>query len=125
MYPSHVTIPTAYTPPHTRIPPPTRTPTPTYTPLYTTKRTALDVSVPLDVTARCICTYSITARCICTYSITKFVNRYKTQVEVARPNRALSTPSSSAHMFSVRSKYTLVWKRLRAHFCLDNGLELA
>ena len=47
-----------------------------------------------------------------------------TQVEVARPNWALIRPSSSAHMFSVRSNY-MVWKRLRAHFCLDNGLELA
>ena len=27
-------------------------------------------------------------------------------------------------MFPVRSNY-MVWKRLRAHFCLDNGLELA
>ena len=47
-----------------------------------------------------------------------------TQVEVARPNWALIRPSSSAHMFAVRSNY-MVWKRLRAHFCLDNGLELA
>ena len=43
---------------------------------------------------------------------------------MARPNWALIRPSSSAHMFSVRSNY-MVWKRLRAHFCLDNGLELA
>ena len=27
-------------------------------------------------------------------------------------------------MFSVRSNY-MVWKKVRAHFCLDNGLELA
>ena len=43
---------------------------------------------------------------------------------MARPNWALIRPSSSAHMFSLRSNY-MVWKRLRAHFCLDKGLELA
>ena len=46
------------------------------------------------------------------------------QVEVARPNWALIRPSSSADMFSMRSNY-MVWKRLQAHFSLDNGLELA
>ena len=51
-------------------------------------------------------------------------HQWWTQVEVARPKWPLIKPSSSAHMFSVRSNYT-VWKRLRAHFCLDNGLELA
>ena len=47
-----------------------------------------------------------------------------TQVEVARPKWPLIRRVSSAHMFPVRSNY-MVWKRLRAHFCLDNGLELA
>ena len=47
-----------------------------------------------------------------------------TQVEVARPKWPLIRRVSSAHMFPVRSNY-MVWKRLRAHFCVDNGLELA
>ena len=51
-------------------------------------------------------------------------NRVGTQVEVARPKWPLIRRVSSAHMFPVRSNY-MVWKRLRAHFCLDNGLELA
>ena len=47
-----------------------------------------------------------------------------TEVEVARPKWPLIRRVSSAHMFPVRSNY-MVRKRLRAHFCLDNGLELA
>ena len=47
----------------------------------------------------------------------------QSQFEVARPKWSLIRPSSSAHMFSVRSNY-MVCRRLRAHFCLDNSLEL-
>ena len=45
------------------------------------------------------------------------------QVEVARPKWPLIKPSLSAHIISVRSNY-MVWRRLRTHFCLDNGLDL-
>ena len=51
------------------------------------------------------------------------IRLWQSQVEVARPIWALIRPSSSAHMFLVRSNY-IVWNRLRAHFCLYNGLEL-
>ena len=51
-------------------------------------------------------------------------SEHATQVEVARPNWALIRPSLGAHMFSVRSNY-MVWKRFRAHFRRDKGLEPA
>ena len=53
-----------------------------------------------------------------------FLTVYKpTQVEGARPKWPLIRRVSSAHMFPVRSNY-MVWKKLRAHFRLENGLEL-
>ena len=64
---------------------------------------------------------NFTDNCTDNFSFIFFAHR--TQVEVARPKWPLIRRVSSAHMFRMRSNY-MVWKRLRAHFCLDNGLSL-